>query len=201
MKYMLHTYVCVIILCTYGGRMAAGDPAPGRSPGPPTDDAPPSLVNATPQNHRINHNDGVERRDADRKGENNVTVAYIVDKYEQILHVTDKGDDNKDTIKNLENETTALEDSSSSSSLENEQNGPNNERSNATKSQCMMSAASYIFPANQIYKVKAATMQPVRLDIMHELFDTKNGLVNTMLYIGKSFYIKFSIINIYPFLY
>lgn len=153
------------MLCSYdAGLMAASDPAPGRSPGPPPSDY-------LRQNHRSLDNVIMSPLN-EIKEQHQLTNTIEEEKFE--LPSSDNSDD---PINEDKNTTMAHRPAESDSNISNSSN------------KCVVTAASYIFPSKQIFKVKAvetAFTPPLKLHVIHELFDTEIGIVNSMLYIGKS---------------
>lgn len=197
MKYLVCLCFCVIF-CTIGGQIN-GDPAPGRSPGPP-------VYDYDEPNHRQFQNNDTKRK-TDDNDDDDLLPSLSTNKLIKIIK------NETDTSGEISNNNILLEDNDwrHQQQLSNGQDGfatvsdsshnrnvssdevirqvrPLPNKSETIK--CKSSAEAYMLPEEKIINTNEFINNglPIKVHVKHDLFETAPGLVNKILYTGEFFF-------------
>lgn len=197
MKLLFSLCICVILYVTCG--QISGDPAPGRSPGPPALDADMlqsqdagypddtiKLTNSSDKSSNVLTKQSTIRTNINRTAEklsNNDVLPDGMNDEEQI-RFSYEGKSFSDIIDNVSDSTVKLK------SLPQ----PNSSKANDNVLRCN-NARNYILSTDKIIKIAVDANDalhsshkrtvPIRIDVTHDLFDTDVGLVSKIVYIGE----------------
>lgn len=153
-----------------------GDPAPGRSPGPP--------IENVGNGHALN-NMHIEQTIQDNNGtaefnENANNHSELSNKQ----HSEDKIIKSSNKLKSFINQINI-------SKFNNQRKNSEILRSESDKYKHCQSDTTYVGGEEKIVKVERGNDEkisvPIKLDVIHDLFDTQRGLVNGLIYTGESF--------------
>lgn len=196
MNLLFSLCICVILYVTCG--QINGDPAPGRSPGPPAVDVLQSqdaiysddnnkLTNSTDKSSIVLSKQTTVRLNINRTAENlsnNDVLPDGMDDHEAKVRFSYEGKTFSDIIDNVSDTTAKL----------NSLPPQNSSKFNDNIQRCN-NARNYILSTDKIIKVAVDSNDalhsshkrtvPIRIDVTHDLFDTHDGLVNKIVYIGE----------------
>lgn len=166
-------FYCYIIFSASGCQVN-GDPAPGRSPGPP---------NGNVGNNHVYNNLNVEQTIQNNgtfefnENVNNSESSNKQQSEEKIIKSSNK-------LKTFINQINI-------SKFNNQRKNPESLRSESDKSKQCKSVDTYASAEEKIVKVERGIDEkisvPIQFDVIHDLFDTQRGLVNGLIYTGESF--------------
>lgn len=168
-------FYCYIIFSASGCQVN-GDPAPGRSPGPPIEN-----VDTNHAYTNINleqtsqHNGTFEFND----NANNTELSNKQQSEEKIIKSSNK-------LKTFINQINI-------SKFNNQRKNSENLRSESDKNKHCKSSDTYVGGEEKIVQVERGNDEknsvPIKFDVIHDLFDTQRGLINGLIYTGESFHI------------
>lgn len=196
MRYLLCVWFCLFFCSTHG--QIDGDPAPGRSPGPPPTVRPSSVPATTHRSHKpLITTTSADDDDDDADNDASIHVVHSParhthgdDSWENETNParsdTKTKDDHGNPISSLDNnETTQTDVEHISFDLESH---PVDGHQQQFKSSCS-GASLYINPSESIHRDYAGAVGsdelPLRLEVTHSLFDTRHGLTNQIIYNGE----------------
>lgn len=170
-------FYCYIIFSASGCQVN-GDPAPGRSPGPP--------IGNIGQDHLNAYNNlNVEQTIQD-----NGTIEYNANSNNS---EQSNKEQNEEKIIKSSNKLKSFINQINISKFNNQRKTSENLRSESDKNKHCKSADTYIGNEEKIVKVERGNDEknsiPIKFDVIHDLFDTQRGLVNGLIYTGESFHI------------
>lgn len=193
MKLLFSLCICIILCMTCG--QINGDPAPGRSPGPPTggaamlqsqdavhSDDTITLTNRTDKSSIVLPKPSTIRLNLNRTAEkisNNDVLPDGMEDHEAKVRFSYEGKSYSDIIDNISDTTVK----------QNSVPQPNSSKVTDNVLRCN-TARNYILTDKTI-KVAVDTNDahkrtvPIRIDVAHDLFDAHDGLVNKIVYTGE----------------
>lgn len=170
-------FYCYIIFSASGCQVN-GDPAPGRSPGPPNG-------NVGNDHSYAYNNVNVERSIQDNgtfefnANANNSDISNKQQSEEKIIKSSNK-------LKTFINQINI-------SKFNNQRKNSENLRSESDKNKHCKSVETYVGGEEKIVKVERGNDEkisvPIKFDVIHDLFDTERGLINGLIYTGESLHI------------
>lgn len=192
LNYLVCAVWCIIFHGVCG--QLSGDPAPGRSPGPPTTSAVDSAhFNSSESNSKSTINEASIGNDEARKSSNEIQVPQTSNRKLSSASAGARTVKQRDYLDKLSNEFVKMTDESF--------------RSNR-KPCTNISVTEYLLMETyspKIVKVElpagaeaansgtaSANHHPISVDVTHDAFDLRNGLVPNVIYTGESFLIRFS---------
>lgn len=181
MRFLLCLCFCLFFCSTHG--QIDGDPAPGRSPGPPTLRPVPVTTSAHRSQHTPSHSSpsGTARHTrANNSWENETNPVGS--------SLGPAPDDPRNPISSLKNNETTPDGDAEQTTGQTDLDREDVQQRRHHRSSCA-GASLYVSPAEHIYRNYAASSSsvehPIRLEVTHSLFDTRHGLTNQIIYDGK----------------
>lgn len=167
-------FYCYIIFSASGCQVN-GDPAPGRSPGPPIENVGNShALNNVHLEQTIQDNGTAEFNE---NANNHSELSNKQQSEEKIIKSSNK-------LKTFINQINI-------SKFNNQRKNSEILRSESDKYKHCQSVDTYVGGEEKIVKVERGNDEkisvPIKLDVIHDLFDTQRGLVNGLIYTGESF--------------
>lgn len=176
MTLLLYCY----IIFSASGCQVNGDPAPGRSPGPPIGNVDTSHAFSKINLEQTMQNNGTFEFN---ENANNTDLSNIQQSSEEkIIKSSNK-------LKTFINQINI-------SKFNNQRKSSENLRSESDKNIHCKSVDAYVDGEEKIVQVERGNDEkisvPIKFDVIHDLFDTQRGLINGLIYTGESSQFIFS---------